>query len=468
MHSRLFFFLAALLLSATSSTAFSQSDLATSYFTLQVASFPETDLANRFVVQLVSAGEHPACSTVELNGRGSWTRVFVGLFKTTDQARLYGESLVARGIIKEFLVRKADLNQSAIRPRRVTRNDSYALTPITHSTVPVPSGARERILDDERAVTSSLPSATRAGTSSVKVSNALTPRAALYSAGITLPVFEARVRDLAPFLDPNLIPRPDPVTLAFKLINGEARTSSGEPKTRGGLWVTGDTAEGLSRLRWILGEENAGLIKLDIDGRVKLDKEMLARVAGLGEARVEDPLRLVDYISSNEGLLLVVQLLKGSYRYRIHIGRQAPTLGKDVQITGSINVDNNFDSRINPYRKNGKKLDCERPPEGFDSLVALNPIARWFNLSTNAMVPVGEITFHELAEAYAKLEQGFDYLEQGSRQGAHALALERERRLKTQRPEADIVLTAGSNRVLRTEQEIRLFYAEAPAGVSQR
>ncbi|MFY9555589.1 MAG: hypothetical protein WAV47_12825, partial [Blastocatellia bacterium] len=69
---------------------------------------------------------------------------------------------------------------------------------------------------------------------------------------------------------------------------------------------------------------------------------------------------------------------------------------------------------------------------------------------------------HELAEAYAKLEQGFDYLDQGSHPGAHALALERERRLQSQRPEADIVMTVGSNRVLRTEAEIRLFYAEAP------
>ncbi|MFY9573836.1 MAG: hypothetical protein WAV20_20750, partial [Blastocatellia bacterium] len=140
----------------------------------------------------------------------------------------------------------------------------------------------------------------------------------------------------------------------------------------------------------------------------------------------------------------------------------APTSGKDIQVTGSVNIDINYDSRINPYRKNSRKLDFERPPEGFDSLVALNPVARWFNLTTNAMVPVGEITFHELAEAYAKLEQGVDYLDQGSRPGAHTLALERERRLQSQRPEADIVMTVGSNRVLRTEAEIRLFYSEAP------
>src|SRR3989442_8004195 len=124
MHSRLFFLLTAVLVSARSNTAFSQADLTASYFTLQVASFPDTNLANRFVVQLVKAGEHPACATVEIQGRGYWTRVFVGLFSTGETARRYGEKLVARGLISEFLVRRADLNQAATRPRRVTPSDS--------------------------------------------------------------------------------------------------------------------------------------------------------------------------------------------------------------------------------------------------------------------------------------------------------------------------------------------------------
>lgn len=81
---------------------------------------------------------------------------------------------------------------------------------------------------------------------------------------------------------------------------------------------------------------------------------------------------------------------------------------------------------------------------------------------------MNEIIFHELAEAHAKLDLGLDYLESGSELGAHAVALERERRLKSQRPEAGIIVTAGSNRVLRSKEEIRLFFAEAPGGFSQR
>jgi hypothetical protein len=237
---------------------------------------------------------------------------------------------------------------------------------------------------------------------------------------------------------------------------------------RGGLWISGDKAEGLARLHWIVGQENSGLIKLEPDGRVRFDMKLLAQSAVNGETRVQDALRAVEYISSNEGLLLLVQVAQGRYRYLLHIGRQTPTYGKSIDTAGSINLDNNIDSRINPYRKNGRKLDTERPPLGFDSLIALNPVARWFNLSTSSWVQSGEIVFHELAEAYAKLELGVDYLDQGSRSGAHTLALDREQRLKLQRPGADIVVTSGSNRLLRTEAEIRLFTAEASAGGNQR
>jgi hypothetical protein len=195
---------------------------------------------------------------------------------------------------------------------------------------------------------------------------------------------------------------------------------------------------------------------------VRLNKELLAKAAGIEGFRVDGPLKAVDHITSNEGLLLLVQVSEGRYAYLFHVGRQAPTAGRFVETTGSINLDNNVDSRINPYRKNGKKLDEERPPEGFDSLIGLNPVARWFNLSTNSWVQGGEIVFHELAEAYAKLQFGLDYLDQGFRPGAHAMALQREARLKSQRPDDAIVVTIGSNRLLRSEHEIRLFYAEGP------
>jgi hypothetical protein len=439
MHSRLCLFLTALLILACTSSAFPQSDLEATRFTLQVASFPDTELANKFVVQLAKAGEHPACATVELQGRGFWTRVFVGLFPNADAARRYGDNLKAQGIIVEFLVRKSELNQAVTRPRQASQ-----------------SAAK--------------PSDSASGTdysSKIPTRHPTDARIASSANDDALPVLGAKSIALAPRIDTSHIPRPDPVTLAFRLVvdlSSTAETSRGP----GGLWLTGDTIEGLSRLRWIAGEKNAGLIKLDDEGRVQLDKPLIAKGAGLGAVRVEDPLRVANYIVSNEGLLLLVQLAEGSYRYLLHIGSQIPTHGKSIEISASTNLDNNFDSRINPYRKHGKKLDEERPPEGFAALVGLNPIAQWFNLSTHGWVPAGEITLHELAEAHAKVALGLDYLDQGSGAGAHALALERERRLKSQRPDEHIVLTAGSNRVLRTQREIRLFYAESTGDVGKQ
>lgn len=470
---RFFLLFMLLLIPASQAAALSESDSTSACFTLQVASFPDPQLADRFVIQLVNAGEHPLCSTVELQGRGYWTRVFVGSFSTIDAARRYGDRLIARGIVREFLVKKTDFNQALTRPRRVTHIGSSPSSDQTNLVVNHPVTRVSSTRDDKKlpSPTANERDAFSMGVPVLPTNAASKPAAgaAAYNrAGIRLPALRTAAVELAPRIDTRLIPRPDPVNLAFRLVVGDVGAFEVAPEAHGGLWITGDTAEALSRLRWIVGQDNVKLIKLDADGRVRLDKRLLAKASGLGAARVGDPLQVADYITSNEGLLLMVQLAEGRSRYRLHVGHQAPTYGKNVEISGSVNLDNNFDSRINPYRKHGKKLDTERPPEGFDSLVGLNPIARWFNISTNSLVPVGEITFHELAEAYAKLELGLDYLDQGSRAGAHAMALARERRLKSQRPGADIVLTAGSNRVLRNEEEIRLFFAEASGGPGQR
>ncbi len=466
MHSTLSFLLGTLLVLAGQSAAPAKSNQTATHFTLQVASFPDTAQANRFGAGLVGAGESPVFDTVEIEGRGYWTRVFVGLFDTPDAARRHGVNLVTRGVIKEFLVKQATLNQSVTRPRRVAASTAQVQSGTNSSPVVTKAVTANR---GELGSRGNPASANRSEAMPISNGRPNSQGALRDPARKQLPVVGTPALRLAPRIDTSLIPRPDPVGLAFKLVTGEARNAQGAPgQEGGGLWVRGDTAEGLARLRWIVGEENAGLISLDDDGRVRFDMKLLAKAAGCGEPRVQDPLRAAQYISSNEGLLLLVQVAQGQFRYLLHIGQQSPTFGKSAETPGSINLDNNTDSRINRYRKNGKKLDRERPPEGFDSLVGLNPAARWFNLRTSCWVQGGEIVFHEIAEAYGKLELGLDYLDLGVRPGAHALALEREQRLKSQRPGAAIVTTTGSNRLLRTPEEIRVFTAEAIAGVSQR
>ena len=426
-------------------------------YTLQVASFPSEELANKFVVELVAAGEHPMCATVEVSGRGNWTRVFVGLFDTVASAGRYGEALIGRGVIKEFLVRRADASQAAIRPRKVIEGQ----TKETASSNDAETKLR-RSDQDERCVSNNnnLKSPLQ-----LEASPEGSVFGAVESAQLNLPFFPSSLQ-MSPPIDTTVIPRPDPIVLALKLIIGDNETLSSDPAVKRGLWLSGDKDEGLARLRWIVGDENAELLTLEPDGHLRIEAKLLAKAAGLEEPRVEDAVQVATYIASNEGLLLITQLSEGRYRYLFHIGSQISTRGKMLEISAGVNLDNNYDSRINPHRKHCEKLDVERPPVGFDSLVGLNPGTRWVNLRSNSFVPVGEITFHELAEAHAKLELGLGYLDEGSTRGAHALAIEREQRLKSQRP--GVVLTAGSNLVLRTEEDLRLFYTESSRGISQR
>lgn len=256
---------------------------------------------------------------------------------------------------------------------------------------------------------------------------------------------------------------------ALKKLAGEIAGAGGQSGRRGGLWISGDIAEALERLGWIAGEKNEMCLDADQSGRVDIDTGCLVRVSGIDYANpLAAALIIEDYISSNEGLLLLVQLTQGGHRYRLHIGQRAPVLGGEVNVVGSLNLDNNYDSRINPYRRAGNKLDTERPPEGFDSLIAMNPVARWFNLRTRQEVQVSHVTFHELVEAHAKVAYNLDYLSKGRRPGAHDLALEREMKLKAQRPHSDVVVTVGSNRLLRTEEEARQFYAESGISIGNQ
>jgi hypothetical protein len=450
MCVRLLFFLPTVfVLAGASSIALSQSNVPTGSFTLQVASFPSKELADKFMIGLVSAGEHPTCATVALQGRGTWTRVFVGLFTRGESARQYGENLIARGLIAEFLVRRAELDQDATRPRRVSRPDGQ------------PASVANRTAGSDNAGEGVGQPARRVENSAGKC----TPGARADCPEMPLPVLAATSLGRTPTPRFEAVPRPNPVRLAMRLVTG---ASGPGIHAQGGFWLSGNTAEGLARLGWIAGEGNSDMIRVEPDGRVRIDEEMLASAAGIECSQVEDPLRAAGFITSNEGLLLLVQLTHARHRYRLHIGSQAPTYGKPLEVTSSVNLDNNYDSRINPFRRQGKKMDNERPPEGFDSLVALNPVARWYNLTNKEWVPAGEVTFHELAEAYAKVEMGLDYLPHGTLAGAHAVALERERLMKSQRPGEDIVVTTGSNRVLRSLEEIRLFFADNPSGTSQR
>jgi len=236
------------------------------------------------------------------------------------------------------------------------------------------------------------------------------------------------------------------LTVDTKLRTGTASSSPAGRDRRGGLWLSGNLQEGMARLAWIAGSENARLLTIDKSGQVKIDENALARKVESSRPPPQSPaLALSLYILSNEGLLLIEQLTQGDHRYHLHIGDRVRTLGGEVEVKSVLNLDNNFDGRINSYRRGGAKMGTERPPEGFDALISINPEVVWYNLLYQKVISPGIVTFHELAEAYAKIEYGLEYLPNGLLPGAHSVAVQREFRLQSQRPELANAITAGDN-----------------------
>ena len=101
------------------------------------------------------------------------------------------------------------------------------------------------------------------------------------------------------------------------------------------------------------------------------------------------------------------------------------------------NLDRTSDYRI-------RKLASDLPPKGIDDQVTLNPNRQYAD-TQNRPVPRSGVAFHELAEAYAKVDKGLQYndslvvvggavLAGFSEQGAHNDAVQRELKLRDQRP----------------------------------
>lgn len=226
------------------------------------------------------------------------------------------------------------------------------------------------------------------------------------------------------------------------------------PAASGGLWLSGDIAEGFAYLQWIVGNQPAGLLKLNSGAKVSFNLRMLAKAAGItSESTADQRARIASFVRSDEGLLLLAEVMNGPYRFLLHIGPTAPTRAGDIKNDSARNFDNRFDSRINPLYKNQQKPDRVCPPEGFDSLIAINHKAGWFNVFSNRLMPTAQLAFHELAESHARLVLGFDYLTQCDKPGAHATAINREIMLMQQRPAQLVVLPIGTNLLLASRED---------------
>ena len=432
-------------------------------FTVQVSAFPTEEMAARFAQNLRRAGERPICVQAQIPGRGLWTRVLTGAFHSIDEARRHGRDLINRGLVNEFLIRnRSDAGLPVNGPASGTdRALECTVEPILGIEGYASGPALNRPVTEDNS--RQTPPSSSPGTASLDY---ITTRFVFEPASIPPSVRqpEALPASLSPtpweplsLTNIDDIPLPNPISLAISEITGA------HSKARGGLWLGGDIDAALGLLQSITGINNARILTVDSDGRVEVNTNELALASGItGRHQFEAPVQAREYISANEGLLLLIQIVRDSHRYRFEVGGSSNTHGGVVTVNSTVNLDSGFDSRINPRRPRGKKLGCELPPEGFDSLVVVNPSARWINLETGNPIPMWVITFHELAEAYGKVSLGLQYLPNDGRLGAHQVALAREVKLRSERPSANVVLTAGTNVVFKSYVEMAKYVARPP------
>jgi RHS repeat-associated protein len=150
-------------------------------------------------------------------------------------------------------------------------------------------------------------------------------------------------------------------------------------------------------------------------------------------------------LTKNEGATLINQLVTSSDTFGFSLSDTANTAGGEVKMTKEAisNLDDRADDRFG-----AGKRQTDLPPNGVADQVTINPANAHFHDSRKASVSISSLAFHELAEAYAKIEGAKAYgdfqnitsdgailvVEPKIQQGAHNEAVERERKLIDQRP----------------------------------
>jgi RHS repeat-associated protein len=183
---------------------------------------------------------------------------------------------------------------------------------------------------------------------------------------------------------------------------------------------------------------------LAISGSIDEIKKQLADILGTDDAAkrisydektgsITVDLKGID-LTKNEGASLLSDVIGSKSVYGLTVGSSVESLGgqlsliptKDNAYSTMANLDNNPDDRFSKG-----KTDKQKPPKGVDDQIGINYDFRDKNSESNTklkLAPNWTTTFHELAEAYAKVEGSKQYAQ------AHQAAIDRETRLRDQRP----------------------------------
>jgi RHS repeat-associated protein len=182
--------------------------------------------------------------------------------------------------------------------------------------------------------------------------------------------------------------------------------------------LSGDLEEAKKQLKYILGTDDA-------DKRVTFDAKTNT---------ISVDLNGID-LSKNEGAALLNDMVSSKNVFEVTVGSTVQTLGGTLPLVPTAkggdwmaNLDNNPDYR---YKKNPDKTTLQKPPAGVDDEIGLNLDYHRKNsqsITNLKQAPEYTTVFHELAEAYGKVEHNEQY------EQAHKEAIDRENRLREQRP----------------------------------
>jgi RHS repeat-associated protein len=178
---------------------------------------------------------------------------------------------------------------------------------------------------------------------------------------------------------------------------------------------------------------------LTLSGDMAADKAELCRIAGdaCDMIAIDEKTGVVSFntegldLTKNAGAALINDLVQSKANYGFAEGPTVETAGGTVKVDYILNLPPTADQL--QYRKSQSALPTEMPKPGIADQVAFNPNdPRGVHQSLtnlNFALP-WTIVFHELAEAYAKVDGG----KGNSYPQAHTAAIERENQLRDQRP----------------------------------